>query len=146
MLQAYEDFDQFDGFSLTGDFNLQVDKNPLSGSANKIQPKRLGKATYEGTLSGGTYTTALQTAIVDRFRSGEVCALQAVCQKRSTTAADADILRVTLARVRFTGSDPVSAPGTRGSSIEAPFKVFWSGASTDHAVDIYVQNGDSTDS
>ena len=61
---------------------------------------------------------AHQTAIVDRFRSQvKFVPFRQVAQKRSTTASDADILRVTLARVRFTGSDPQSPPGTRGSSL-----------------------------
>ena len=106
VLQAYEDFDEFDGFTLTGNFNLKVDDHPLAGSANKIKPLRLGLAEYSGSLSGGKYTTDLQAAVVDRFRSGQVCALQAVAQKNSSTAADANIFRVTLGRVRFYGFRP----------------------------------------
>ena len=146
VLQAYEDFDEFDGFTLTGNFNLKVDDHPLAGSANKVNPKRIGLPEYTGTLSGGKYTTDLQTAVVDRFRSGDVCALRAVAQKNSTTAADANIFQATLARVRFTGSDPQSPPGQVGSMLEAPFSVFWGGGANDYAIDLYLQNGDSTDS
>ena len=145
VLQAYEDFDEFGGFTLAGNLNLKTDDHPMSGSANKVKPVRQGLAEYSGTLSGGIYSTDLQTAVVDRFVDGEVCALRAVAQKNSTTAHDANILQVTLGRVRFTGSDPQSPPGSRGSSLDAPYMAFWGGGATESAVDIYVQNGDSTD-
>ena len=140
------DVDEFEGFSLTGNFNLFTDKHPLAGSANKMEPKAMGRASYEGSLSGGTYTADLQSVLYDNFVNGTPVKLAAVAQKRSTTAADADILRVTLGSVRFTGNAPSSPPGqSEGSVIEGPFKVFWPGASTDYAVEVYLQNGDSTD-
>ena len=145
VLQAWEDFDEFEGFTLTGNFNLKVDDHPMAGSANKIKPLRQGLPEYTGTLSGGKYTTDLQAAVVDRFVDGEVCALRAVAQKNSTTSTDANIFQVTLGRVRFTGSDPQSPPGQVGSMLDAPYMVFWGGGATEYAVDIYLQNGDSTD-
>ena len=145
VLQAYEDFDEFDGFTLNGNFNLKVDDHPMAGSANKINPRRQGLAEYTGTLSGGRYSTDIQSAVVDRFRDGEVCALQVVAQKNSTTANAANIFQATLGRVRFTGSDPQSPPGQVGSTLDAPFMVFWGGGATESAVDLYLQNGDSTD-
>ena len=117
----------------------------MAGSANKINPRRQGLAEYTGTLSGGRYSTDVQAAVVDRFRDGEICALQVVAQKNSATAHDANIFRATLGRVRFTGSDPQSPPGQVGSTLDAPFMVFWSGGATESAVDLYLQNGDSTD-
>ena len=146
VLQAFEDFDEFDSFTFNADFGLKVDDHPLSGSANKIFQRREGLPAYTGSLSGGRYSSDVQTAVVDRFRNGEVCALRAVAQKNSTTAADANIFQLTLGRVRFTGSDPQSPPGTAGSTLDAPFTVFWGGGVNEFAVDIYLQNGDSTDS
>lgn len=140
------DIDEFEGFNLTGNFNLYTDKHPLASSANKVHPLRQGRAEFEGQLSGGTYTADLQTVIYDNFINGTPVKLAAIAQKRSTTAADADILRVTLDEVRFLGNAPSSPPGqAEGSMIDAPFKVFWAGGATDYAVEIYLQNGDSSD-
>ena len=140
------DIDEFEGFSLSGNFNLFTDKHPLTGSANKMNPKAMGKASYEGSLTGGTYTADLQSVLYDNFVNGTPVKIDAVAQKRSTTASDADIFRVTLAEARFTGNAPSSPPGqSEGSMIEGPFKVFWGGGSTDYAVEITLQNGDSTD-
>ena len=140
------DIDEFEGFSLTGNFNLNTDNHPLTGSANKVHPLRQGRASYEGTLSGGTYTQDIQSVVVDSFRNGTPVKLAAIAQKGSTTATDADILRVTLGSVRFTGNDPTSGPGdAMGSSLDAPFKVFWPGGATDYAVEIVLQNADTSD-
>ena len=140
------DIDAFEGFSLTGSFNLYTDKHPLASSANKTLPLRMGMASYEGSLTGGTYKAELQTAVYDNFVNGTPVKLAAIAQKRSTTATDADILNVTLDAVRFTGNAPSSPPGqSEGSTIDAPFMVFWGGASTDHAVEVVLQNGDSSD-
>ena len=140
--------DKFEGFTLTGSYNLDEAIKTLNSSANIQKPLRMGRPTFEGTLSGGTYSTDAKTAVYDRFRAGELTSIVAEAKRDPTTGVSADhsrdIFRVSLGQCRFTGTTPVSAPGSR-TMIEGPFKVFWDGASASSAVSIYLQNAERTD-
>ena len=141
--------DKFGGFTLTGNFNLDTAIKPLNSSSNIAKPLRQGLATLEGTLSAGVYSADVKTAVYDRFRSGELASIVVEAKMDPTSGItddhSRDIFRVTLAQCRFTGTTPSGAPGSK-TMLEGPYKVFWDGSSTSHAVDIYLQNAERTDS
>ena len=134
----------FGNFSLDMSFNLDVGIHTFSGTSNKQKPNRVGVPTYTGTLDSPVYTDTLKTALYDKFRAGDTVKIEVVAQKASATAADADILRVTLGHCQWSGSTPQGAPGSN-TAISGGFEVLHTGASTDYAVEVYLQNLDSTD-
>ena len=134
----------FGNFSLDMAFNLDTAIHTFSGTSNKQKPNRVGVPTYTGTLDSPVYTDTLKTALYDKFRAGDTVKIEVVAQKASSSAADADILRITLAKAQWSGSTPQGAPGSN-TAITGGFEVLHSGLSTDYAVDIYLQNLDSTD-
>ena len=134
----------FGNFSLDMGFNLDTAIYTFSGTSNKQKPTRVGVPTFTGTLDAPVYTDTLKTSLYDKFRAGDTVSIVLEATKGATAAADQDILRITLARCQWSGSTPQGSPGAN-TAISGGFEVLHSGASTDYAVEVYLQNGESTD-
>ena len=107
----------------------------------------MDKPSFTGSLNA--YYTADTEAIYAAYRDGSVVAIVAECKQQPGAAAvtqdsDRDILRVTLAQCRITNATKSGPPGS-ATMLTADYEVFWGGNATDYAIQLYLQNSETSD-
>ena len=133
-------------FTLTGAFQL-AEPDPLNTEENIEKPFRQGKPEFTGSFTA-TYTDETRV-FHERYRDGGLVSIVAECKQDPGATAQTqdhsrDILRITLAECRITNS-VVSGPPDNPTNINCEYKVFWGGGASDYAVELYIQNSETSD-